>query len=469
MIRQLTFFLVVCALPLAGQNKWTLQECINYARANNIGLRQAHISNQMSLNNARQSVASGFPSLNAGATHMYNEGKTIDRFTNRFADQRVLSQNFYISGNVVLWGGFSQYNTIRASHYTYLSGVEQTKQQENDLSLSVANAYIGAIFSEEILKVSQGQFEVTKQQLEQTVKLVNAGAAAKSAEYDLRAQMATEELNVTTAENNYQLALLNLRQLMYLDSVSTFRIERPEIEVQENALVVADVQSVYETSLKHMPSIKSAQYSIQSAEKTLAANRGRISPSLSFNASLGTGTSGLAKDILSSRVVGYLPSGLTTKGDTVYTPQMEFATRTTPFADQFRDNVNKSWGFSLSIPIFNGLQTHTAVRNSKLNAYNAKLSQDLVKQTLYQDISRAYADAKAALNKYNASIANVEAAAESFRYAQIKLNSGAISTFDFITAKNRLYAAESNLLQAKYDYVFRLKVLDFYQGKPLGF
>jgi outer membrane protein len=452
-----------------AQHKWTLQECIEYAKSHNIALKQAVLGNQTDHNNARQTFAGSLPSLNAGATHMYNVGKTIDRFTNTFANSQVLSQNFYLSSNVVLWQGFTQYNSIKASHYNYLSGVEQTKQQEYDLSLNVANAFINVIFSEELLKVSQNQFEVTKSQLDQTLKLVNAGAAAKSVEFDIRAQLSNEELNVTTADNNYQLALLTLRQIMYLDSSSGFAVQRPDIEVQENALLSADIQRIYETSLNTLPSIRSSNYAIQSAERYLAASRGRISPVLSFNASLGTGTSGLARDVLGVQYTGYQAVGITSQGDSVFAPLTELVTRKTPFADQFRDNINKSFGFTLNIPLLNGLQTHTAIKNAKLSAYNAKLSQDLLKQNLYQDIARAYTNARAALNKYNASKLSVEAAAESFRYAQVKLNAGAISSFDFTTSKNRLFAAESNLLQAKYDYVFKLKVLDFYQGKPLGF
>ncbi len=464
----LLFFCVFLLRPAHSQS-WSLQQCIDYARKNNIALKQANLSNQIDKNNATQTFANSLPSINGGASHVYNVGKAIDRFTNTFANSTVLSQNFYITSNVVVWGGFSQLNSIKASHYQYLSGVEQTKQQEYDLSLNVANAYINVIFSDEILKISQNQYKVTEEQLQQTMKLVNAGAVAGSVEFDIKAQLANEELNVTTAENNYQIALLSLKQLMYLDSADNFSVQRPDIEVQENVLLEAGVDEIYEVSVRNMPSIRSSNYAIQSAEKSLAASRGRISPVLSFNASMGTGTSGLARDVLDVRFTGYQPSGFTSAGDTVYSPITEFVTRTTPFADQFRSNVNKSIGFTLNIPIFNGLQTHTSIRNAKLSAYNTKLSQDLLKQNLYQDIARAYANAKAALNKYNASKANVSAAAESFRYAQIKLNSGAINTFDFSNAKNRLYAAESNLLQAKYDYIFKLKVLDFYQGKPLGF
>jgi len=465
------FFLigVFTTVFIDAQSAWGLQECINYALTHNISLRQATLNNEINKNNEVQSKAAVLPSLNAGAQHIYNVGKTIDRFTNTFADQQVLSQNFFISSQVVLWSGLSQYNTIKANEYTYKSGVEMLKQQEYDLSLSIANAYIGVIFSEEILKISQNQFAITKEQLERTQVLVNAGALAKSVEYDLKAQLSNEEVNVTTADNNYYLSLLTLRQLMNLDSSSSFQIVRPEISVEETPILTNDVNGLYETSLKNQPNIKSGEYSILGAEKMLAAARGRIGPTLSFNASMGTGTSGLARDILGVRYTGQQLGGFTSRGDSVYVPVTEFITRQTSFNDQFRNNVNKSIGFQLTVPLFNGLQTHTAIKNAKINALNVKLTQDLTKQNLYKNIVQAYANAKAALNNLSANRSNVDASEESYKYAKQKFDAGAISAFEFSTAKNRLYAAESNFLQAKYDYIFKLKVLDYYQGKPLGF
>lgn len=456
------------AFSASAQTGWDLQQCINYALTHNLTLRQQGVANEINKNNVTQSKAQILPTLNAGVSHNYNFGQTIDRFTNTFANTQVLSQNFFISSGVVLWSGLSQYNTIKANEYNYLSGVENLKQLQNDISLNVANAYIGVIFSEEILKISQNQYLVTQEQLDRTLKLVNAGAVAKSVEYDIRAQLANEAVNVTTADNNYQISLLNLRQLMNLDSLGNFNIVRPEINMQENQLLQNNIQGVYEEGLKTQPSIKRGEYAILSAEKNLAANRGRISPTLSFNASMGTGTSGLAKDILGYNYRLYT-SGITSRGDSVYSPQVEAITRKTPLNEQFKNNINQSIGFSLTIPLFNGLQTHTAIKNAKLSALNAQFSQDLAKQNLYKNIAQAYANAKASLDKYNATKLSVDAANESFKYAQQKFNAGVISAFDFSTSKNRLYAAESNLLQAKYDYVFKLKVLDYYQGKPLGF
>jgi outer membrane protein len=465
----LVAFSILTSFTLRSQTGWDLQQCISYALKHNISLKQAALKSEINNNTTTQSKAAVLPSLNMGAQHNYNFGQTIDRFTNTFANTQVLSQNFYISSSLVLWSGLSQYNTIKANEYTYLSSIENVKQLQNDLSLNVANAYIALIFAEELLKISESQTKVTQEQLERTQKMVNAGAIAKSIEYDIKAQLANEQVNVTTAENNLSISMLNLKQLMNLDSVTNFFIVRPNINVEDGQLLTNSIQYIYETSVKTQPNIKSGEYSILSAEKSLAASKGKISPSISFNASMGTGTSGLAKDILGVSYKGYQLSGITNKGDSVFTPVTQLITRKTSFEDQFKNNVNKSIGFTINIPLFNGLQTNTAIKNAKLNALNARFAQDLVKQNLYKTISQAYVSAKASLNKYVATKLSVDAANESFKYAQQKFDAGVISAFDFSTSKNRLFSAESNMLQAKYDYIFKLKVLDYYQGKPLGF
>ncbi|MBP9069210.1 MAG: TolC family protein, partial [Bacteroidia bacterium] len=168
-------------------------------------------------------------------------------------------------------------------------------------------------------------------------------------------------------------------------------------------------------------------------------------------------------------IVGYDTTAVTTGGQYVLSPRTEIVTKPIPFADQFKDNVNKSFGFTISVPLFNGLQTHTGVKNAKLNLINTRYSQELAKQNLYKTIAQAYTSAKAALSRYMANKKSVEASQASFDFADQKFNVGAISAFDYNTAKNRLLVAQSNLLQSKYDYILRLKVLDFYQGKDLTF
>ncbi len=467
MNKSLIIGFLLIAFGSKAQSEWNLQQCVDYALKHNIMLQQAEINNQITKNNSIQTKASILPSLNAGAAHTYNFGRTIDRYTNTFANTQVLSQNFYISSNLVLWSGLSQWNNIKANQYAYLAGTEGVKQQRNDISLNVATAYINVIYCSELLTIAKNQFEITKQQLDQTEKLANAGTLAKSAVYDVKAQLASEEVNVTGADNNYQIAMLTLKQLMNLDSINNFNVSKPDVDVQSATLAGLSAQNIYETALKNQPSIKSAEYNLLMSEKYLAAAKGRVSPTISLNGSIGTGYSGLAKDVVGYNTVtdtlGYL-------GPTPFTYQRQDPIlKETPFNDQFNNNVNKSIGFTLTIPLFNGLSTYTSVKNAKLSAINAKLNQSLAEQNLYKLIVQAYANARAALNKYVASKSSVEASEQSFTFAQQKFNVGAISAFDFNTAKSRLVTAQSNLIQAKFDYLFKLKVLDFYQGKPLSF
>lgn len=470
LIYSFLFLGLVQHYSVAQTNVWDLQQCIDHAQKNNIALKQAELSTQINKNNATQSKAAILPTVNAGAQHTYNFGRTIDRYTNTFANTQVLSQNFYISSNVVLWSGLAQYNNIKANQYQYLSSAENYQQQRNDLSLNVATAYINVIFSDEISQVAKAQYKITQEQLERTQKLADAGTLAKSAVYDLKAQLANEEVNVISADNNYQIALLSLKQLLNLDTLNNFSISRPSVDINADNLASLSVQNIYETALKNQHSIKSAEYNLLAAEKNLAVARGRVSPTLSATGSLGTGTSELDKNIDAVNVVGIEQAPYYTEtGQAIYGPKTEVITSKKSFSDQFSDNVNKSVGLTLSVPIFNGLQTYTGVKNAKLTALNAKYSQDLTEQNLYKTIAQAFANARAAFNKYKANKLSVEASEQSFYYAQQKYNVGAISTFDFNNAKTMLQNSQSNLVQAKYDYVFKLKVLDYYQGKPLTF
>lgn len=462
----LLMLVLTCSMGYS-QTEWSLQQCIDQALKNNIAIKQSEITTKIYGNNATQSKASILPTINMGAQHTYNFGRTIDRYTNTFANTQVLSQNFYVSSNVVLWSGLSQYNNIRANEFQYMASTETLGQQRNDLSLNVATAFINVIFCDELLQVAKGQYSITEEQMKRTEKLVDAGTLAKSAYYDLKAQLGNEDVNVTTADNNYQIAMLTLLQLMNIDSVNNLKIEKPNIEILSGELANISVQNVYETALKNQHSVKSAEYNVLAMEKSLAAAKGRVSPTLSATGTIGTGTSGLDKKIIGTQMNGVTPIGATATGEVVYTPNIEYLTETKSFTDQFKDNVNKSVGFTLTVPIFNGLQTYTNVKNAQLNALNARYNRELVEQNLYKTIAQAYANARASLNKYNSSKASVEASQQSFEYAQQKYNVGAISTFDFNSAKTRLQNAQANLVQAKYDFIFRLKVLDFYQGKPL--
>lgn len=461
--------LTIIFIPYFAQQKWTLQQCVEQGIKYNISILQADLNQQIAKVNYLQSEASILPNINAGASHTYNIGRTIDRYTNTFANTNVLSQNFYIGSQVTLWSGLSQYNLIKQNQFNYLAGKENLEQRKNDLALNIATLFLQVIYNQELAKVSENQKEISIIQYDRIKKLVEAGSLAKSNELDIYAQLANDDFNLISAKNAYGMALLNLKQLINQDTLTNFDIEKPDFSEPANNFATLTAWDIYQTALKNQHSIKSAEFNLLAAEKSLAVAKGRVSPSLTFNGSIGTGYSGLAK-----RVVGYTKTGLynvyaTNNGLAIVDPT-EIAIpvlEETPFKNQFNDNVNKSLGFSLNVPLFNGLTTYSSIKNAQLQQLNSKYNYDLSKQQLFKTIAQAYADAQASLNKYQAAKIAKEAAELSFNFNKQKFEAGAIGLVDFNLAKNRLLKSESDALNAKFDFIFKLKVLDFYQGKPL--
>lgn len=450
---------------------WNLQQCIDYALKNNLSLKQSQTSADINKVNYTQSKATILPSVNAGGNHTYNNGQKIDPYTNRFASNTILSENFYAQAQVTLWSGLQQYNNVKRNQYAYMSSQETYEQQKNDLALNVASSFLQVIYNTELLKVSEQQVNISQQQLDRTQKLVDAGATSMSSFYDIKAQLATDQYGLVTAQNNYNLALLALKQLLYLDSLNSFTIEKPAFELSAADLAAYQPSDIYQTALKTQHKIKSAEYNLMSSEKNLSYSRGRISPSLTFAGTLGTGYSGLDQRVVSSSITGVegTPYFTQTTHEQIYTPVFNTVTEKIPWSTQLNNNLNKSIAFTLSIPIFNGLSTYAGVQTAKLQLLNNKYGYDLAKQQLYKTIVQAYADAQGALNKYTSAKVAYETSMLSFSYAEQKFNAGAINSFDFNNSKNRTLRTETDMLNAKYDFIFKLKVLDYYQGKPLAF
>lgn len=454
-----------------SQSEWNLQQCIDYALKNNISLNQGELNTFINKNNLLQSKANILPSLNSAAMHTYNIGKNIDRYTNTFANSTVLSQNFYLSSQLTLWSGLAQYNSIKQNEFNYKSSIETLNQQKNDLALNIATAFLQVIYNAQFKEVSKNQVQISKLQLERTEKLVAAGTMAKSNTYDIKSQLASDQYNLTSAENNHKISLLTLQQLMNLDSAKNFSITQPNLEMILENISTMQLADIYNTALKTQASIKSAEYSWKGAEKGLLVAKGGRSPSINLSASIGTGFSGLSKEIVGTptltgaQLIGYTGTSF----ETVYAPIYSVQTRQTPFSDQFTNNVNKSIGFQLNIPIFNGLRVYTNIGNSKLNLYNQKLNYDLTKQQLFKNISQAFANAISALDKYNSAKLALEAAEISFGFTEKKFDAGALTALDFSNSKNRYVKSQADFLNSKFDYIFRMKVLDYYQGKPLTF
>ncbi|MES2591345.1 MAG: TolC family protein [Bacteroidota bacterium] len=455
----------------AGQ-ALTLEACIDYALKNNIQIKQSELNTELSQVNLDQSKANLLPSLNANASHSYNYGRTIDRFTNQFATQQVLSQNLSLSSDITVFSGFQNINSIQQNKFSYLASKYDVEKIRNDVSLNIASAYLQILFAIETLEITRNQIGITNAQVERTKILVDAGSAAKGTLLDIQAQLALEELNFTDAQNQLDISYLSLAQFLNLPTPEGLSIVKPDLEIGNDVLLTATANQIYTSAVTNLPEMKSAEYNVKSSEKAVDVAWGGLSPRLSFSAAYGTGYSGLSQRIISGpSFQGYYPDGsVTSGGDTVYSPTFSKpGTEKIPFVDQYKDNVNKSFGFFLTVPIFNRFQTKTAIDRAHIQKLNAELVVESTKLQIQKNIQQAYADANGGLKKYNASLRTVDAMKESFKYTEQKFNVGMINTNDYNDAKNKLTKAQSDLLQAKYQYVFKTKVLDFYQGKPLKF
>ncbi|HEX8516783.1 MAG TPA: TolC family protein [Bacteroidia bacterium] len=457
--------------PVAAKS-WSLEECIDYALKNNIQVKQSELNTGLNKVNLLQSQGNLLPSINGNASHSYNIGRTIDRFTNQFADAQVLSQNLYVSAEISLFSGFQNINTIKQNRYEYLASKYDVDKMKNDVSLNVATAYLQALYAMDALTNARNQTGITASQVSRTKQLVDAGASAKGTLLDMQAQLAAEEVAVTDAQNQLDIALLSLSQLLNLPSSEGFSIVKPDLSTINESLLTSTPAAIYTTAIRNLPEVKSAEYNLKSAEKGIDVAWGGLSPRLSFSASYGTGYSGASQRVLTlPQFTNYTPNGdITSSGDTVFSPAFTDPTfEKIPFTDQYRDNVNKSFGFYLQVPIFNKLQTKTSIDRAKIQKMSAELTIESTKLQIQKNVQQAYADANAGLKKYASSMKALEAMEESFKYSEQKFNVGMVNTTDYNTAKNKMAKAQSDLLQAKYDYVFKAKVLDFYQGRPLKF
>jgi outer membrane protein len=474
MIKYVTIITFTFAAFFASaQNKWSLQKCIEYAYTHNLQLQQTDNNAKTSEVNYLQSKAAILPSVNGSFNSTYNFGRTIDRFTNQFVDDKaVLSQNLGASANLTLFNGLQQWNTIMQQKYAVKAAEQGVEAQKQTLALNIATFYLSVNYSKALMGNTLEQVNVSKSQVERMKKMVDAGATAKGNLLDLQSQQAQDELAYITAESNYNIALLNLKQILNLDTLNNFEIESIDNNLPVETIANYNVAQIYEKALSIQPAIKQSEFSLKSSEKALAAARGGISPNISLSAGLGTGYSGLQSTNQKFEIVDTVRTGSFVNGtnEQVLRPDFRLVSEdVVKRSKQFEDNLNRQIGLQINVPIFNGLQTHSNVQRNKIALMNNKLNLDITKQTLFKNIAQAYADAKGAFQKHKAAEFAESAAKESFKYADQRFTVGAISNPDFLAAKNRLQRAEIDNLQNKFDYILKLKVLEFYEGKPLQF
>lgn len=447
---------------------WSLKQCIDHAIANNIQIKQSKLNVNVAEYNLTQSKASLLPSINARASHSFNFGRRVDPFTNDFVSERVLSNSFSLTGNITIYSGLLNYHTIKKKEQDLFVSQYDSDKSVNDISFSIAGNYLQVLFNMEMEEISRRQVEVSKGQIKRTQKLVNAGSLPKGDLLEIESQHSLDKLQHLESQNNLDLSYLTLKQLLDIEPSQLFEIAVPEIEIDQNTSVLSTSGQVYDAAIAVMPQIKSSGHQLKSAERSLAIAKGRMSPTLTFGGTYGTGYSDARNTIL-EQTTTYVPLGYTSTGEDVLMPLTSYVSETTPFKDQISDNVNKNIGFNLSIPVFNGLQTRTAVNKAIISLKNAEYNLQLEKNQLKEDIQRSYMEAGAALEKYYAYKKSLVSFEKAFQYVKKKFDVGILTAIEFNDSKNKLNKAESEALQAKYDFVYKTKILEFYQGNSLAF
>lgn len=434
--------IVLDLLPLSAQKVWSLEECINYALENNLMIKRQELNVQYNKNNHSQSYFNVLPNLNGQVNYGFSSGKNIDYANLKYVDQNYWSGSGGLSSSITLFGGFQTINNILKTKYDFLKSQSDLQKSKNDISLQLALAYLQVLFSKEIVDAADNKLQLTSMQVNRTQKLLDVGNVAQGEYLQIKAQEANDKTNLINAQNSMGIAYLDLTQLLDLDSTGGFEIFVPANLEVELLAELEPLQSIYQKSLETMPQIKSAEYALKSAEKQLSMAWGSASPSIDLNGALSSRYSQVAENILD--------------------PTSDYK-----FKDQVKDFYYKQFTIGVNIPIFNRMQVKNNISNSKLSVQDYKLQLDQTKMALYKQVQQAHADATDAREKYYSSVEALNYNQEAFKYTSQKMDVGLVNSVDFFVAQNNLVSATSNMLQAKYEYIFKLKILDLYMGKTI--
>jgi len=482
MLQRITLIALTLAL-LAGsgssfaQESWSLEKSILYARQNSLGVKQA----QYAIRNAelldKQNRMSRLPSVNGSTSAGYQLGRTIDPTTNTFNNESIGFNSFSVDVGVTLYNGNFINNSIKQGKLDLQAARLDAEDIVNNISLQVASAYLSVLLAEEQLENARKRLELSQFQLDQTDKLIRAGTRPSNDRLDFLAQTARDEQTVIEAQNLVDINYLSLKQLLVLDPNTEIKIDRPEVVIPADANPEAlVVNEVYNTALATQPNIRANALRAQSAQIDESLARAGALPSLSLFGGLNTNYSTVSRDFLNPNLDNaqtVLQTGVPVQinGFDALLAQYSVEGITFPkksYGDQLNENFGQSVGVSLRVPIYNNHRNSIAMERARVGLLNTEVTNRQAEQTLKANVQRAIADARSAKLSYAASQRSVEAAQAAYDNAQKRFDLGAINSLEFTNARNLLDQAEVNLIQAKYQYVFNLKVVDFYLGKPIS-
>ncbi len=457
------------AVTLLAQDTWSLQKCIEYARTNSLTLKQASYGIDLADLTAKQNRLSRLPSVNGSASGGMQFGRTIDPTTNSFDNQTISFNNYSVNVGMTIFAGGQINNSIKQSAIDLQAAKEDAAASFNNIALSISNAYLQILMAEEQLENAIKRRDLSQQQLEQTDKLIQAGTLPVNDRLDVLAQIANDEQSITQSRNLIEINYLNLMMLMQIEPGTEFKVERPQVVIPPDANPDAMAfREVYNTAVGTQPQIRANELRLRSAELDVDIARGALLPTLSAFGGIDTRWSSAAKvvdqvnDVLITQKVVF--NGVE---EEIQFQSQEFTFKDNPFFDQLDQNFGQSIGLSLQVPIYNNGRNRINIQRAQVGILNAKVQSDQTKQQLKNDVQAAIANARAGRRILEASERATEAAQIAFENAEKRFQLGAINNLQLLTARNNYDIAQTNLIVAKYDYLFRLKILDFYLGREI--
>ena len=461
--------LLVCSVGQA-QNVKTLQECVRIAWENNISVKQTAIGIAQSEINLKQARSSRLPNLNAGAS-LNLSGRSVDPTTNVLIPNNFYSNNYNINSNVLLYNGGSVLKNIERSKLSIESAELQTDDIKQNIALQVANAYLNVLFAEENAGISLKRKKITLQQLDQLTRLINAGLRPKNDILDLEATLAANEQDIISAEGTANLVRLQLNQIMRIPIDEIFTLEIPDVIIANlDDPFTLNSGNIYDESANRQPALKNSELSIRIAEIDQSISRASYKPTLGFGGSLGTNYASSAKTVTGGETV-FVPTTIVFNGSeqVVGLPSFSPTIENIPFGEQIGENITYGFGLSLSVPIYNNYRNKSSVLLSDLAKENAVLVDQQTRDQFRQQLEQALIDARNAKKSYEAAEKSVLASERSLDNLKVRFEQGAVNNFELNIATDQYDTAVTQSLISKYDYVFKMKVLDFYRGKGLDF
>jgi len=465
----LAFF--VSLATSAQIKKWTLQECVEYALQNNISIKQTDLDNQLSEIDKKDAFGNFLPSINGSASHSWNIGLNQNITTGLLENQTVQFTQVGLNAGIDIYKGLQNVNRLKRARLSMIASQYQLTKMKDDVSLNVANAFLQILFNKENLKVQKEQLQNNEKQMERTSELVNAGSVPRGDLLDMKATVASSQQAVIIAENTLLISKLSLAQLLQFEDFQNFDIAEDDYEVTESETMLQTPSQIFEKAKETRVELKLAKANLDIAEKDVTIARGAYQPTLQGFYSFSS------RAAYSDRVIGVAPNAAnptTPIGFVEGTNQVVVQPNYSPLLggpapvfDQFSDNKGHSFGVQLNIPILNGFSARNNVERSRVALDRSKIAYSQQELDLERNVYTAFTDAKGALKSYESALAAVEARTEAYNYAKEKFDVGLMNAFDLNQAQTLFVNAQSEVLRTKFDYIFRVKVLEFYFGIPI--